>query len=255
MRSLILPFAALAAAASPAAAATGGFYLGVEGGASFAQSTHYDVTANRVQTVPTGSGLAGQTVTTTNTRYGNGFVARQKAGADVDAIAGYDFGIFRVEAEVAYKRSRRSSLVAGSQLLIDINTAPISGVTAAVFDGSGHTTVLSGMANALVQYQVMPGVRVYGGGGGGRARINSLGNQATVWAFQGIAGASTPIASNLEIGLKYRYFQTNHYDFATGARFANVATGATSVSQYSSRGRFRSNSLLVSLVYRFSGEQ
>lgn len=253
MRHYMLLVAGLAGLAAPAMALDGAPYVGVEGGVLFPRTTNYDVTDMRVQTVPTGSGLLGQTVTTTNTRYGNGFKADDKTGLDVDAIAGYDFGFLRVEGELGYKRTKVRNLVASSFLLADTNTAPISGVTSASFPLGSRTTVLSGMIDALGQYQITPKIRIYGGGGAGRARVKSLGDRDDAWAFQGIAGAATSIAENLELGLKYRYFQTARLHFDGAASFANAATGATSVSQFSSSGKFRSNSLLLSLTYSFGG--
>lgn len=129
MRHYFLLAAVLSAAASPAIAQDGVAYVGVEGGVSFPRSTDYDVSATRVQTVPTGNGLLGQTVTTTNTLYRNGFNADYKTGLDVDAIAGYDFGVVRLEGELGYKRTRVRNLAASSFLLTDANTAPISEVT------------------------------------------------------------------------------------------------------------------------------
>lgn len=253
MRRYLCPIAALAAVSSPALALDGAGYVGIEGGASLVRHTDYDVAATRVETVPTGSGLLGQTVTTTDTRYGNGFVADHKTGVDVDAVAGYDFGFFRLEGEIGYKRAQLRRLAPSSALLGDINTAPIGGVTASSFASGGHTSVLSGMVDGLFDYNLTPGLRVYGGGGVGRARVRSLGDRDTAMAYQLIAGAAAPIGNNLEIGLKYRYFQTAHLHFDGDASFSDAGTGATSVSQFNERGRFRSNSLLVSLAYNFGG--
>ena len=251
MRSFILIIATLFPISSAAIAQDGFGYVGIEGGASLARHIGYDVAATRVQSVPTGNGLLGQTVTTTSAQYGRGFVADQKAGVDVDAIAGYDFGVFRLEGEIGYKRAKLRHLTASSFLLNDTNTAPIGGVTPDSFGSGRHTSVLSGMINGLVSYDVMPKLNVYGGGGVGRARVTSLGDHDDKWAYQLIAGASTPIKPNLEIGVKYRYFQTDRLNFSGAASFSDAATGATSVSQFSDRGKFRSNSLLLSIVYSF----
>lgn len=251
MRRCILLAAVLSAVASPALAQDSGAYLGIEGGVSFPRSTDYDVSATRVQTVPTGNGLLGQTVTTTNTLYHNGFNADYKTALDVDAIAGYDFGIFRLEGELGYKRTQVRNFAASSFLLTDTNTAPISGVTPGNFTFGNRTSVLSGMVDALVDYNVTPKVRVYAGGGAGRARVETFGDRNNVWAYQLIAGASTSIAENVELGLKYRYFQTDRLHFNGTASFSDAKTGATSVSQFSDSGKFRSNSVLVSLIYNF----
>ncbi len=252
MRYAIL-LATVLSVASPAMAQDGGPYVGVEGGVAFPRSTDYDVSATRVQTVPTGNGLLGQTVTTTNTLYRNGFNADYKTALDVDAIAGYDFGFLRIEGELGYKRTRVRNFSASNSLLADTNTAPISGAAASSFPFGSRTSVLSGMADALLDYNLTPKVRIYAGGGAGRARVETLGGRDNSWAYQGIAGASTSIAPNLELGLKYRYFQTERLHFNGTASFADATSGATSVSRFSDNGKFRSNSVLVSLIYSFGG--
>ena len=255
MRYVLSLATVLSAVASPAMAQDSGPYVGIEGGVSFPRSTDYDVSATRVQTVPTGNGLLGQTVTTTNTLYRNGFNAAYKTALDVDAIAGYDFGFLRIEGELGYKRTRVRNFSASSSLLADTNTAPISGATSGSFAVGSRTSVLSGMADALLDYNLTPKVRVYAGGGAGRARVETLGGRDNTWAYQGIAGASTSIAANLELGLKYRYFQTRRLHFNGTASFADATSGTTSVSQFSDNGKFRSNSVLVSLIYSFGGRK
>lgn len=251
MRYVILLAVGLSAVASPALAQDGSVYVGIEGGVSFPRSTDYDVSATRVQTVPTGSGLLGQTVTTTNTVYNPGFNAEYKNALDVDEIAGYDFGFFRLEGQLGYQRTTVRNFTASSLLVANTNTAPISGVTSNSFASGSRTTVLSGMVDALLDYNVTPRLRLYAGGGGGRARVKTLGDRDYVWAYQSIAGIAASIGPNLELGVKYRYFLTDHLNLNGRTSFANAATGATSVSQFSDSGRYRSNSVLASLIYNF----
>jgi opacity protein-like surface antigen len=238
--------------ASPAIARDGAAYVGIEGGILFPMDTRYGVDSTRVQTVPTGSGLLGQTVTTTNATFGSGFVADHKNGLDVDAVAGYDFGFIRLEGELGYKRTRLRELRASSTLVAAINTAPISGVTPNSFAFGDRTTILSGMVNALVDFQVLPSVGIYGGGGVGRARVKTLGDRDNVAAWQLIGGVSTPITSAVDLGLKYRYFQTRNLRLDAAASFSGPG-GSTSESTFSNEGRFRSHSLLASLVISFGG--
>jgi opacity protein-like surface antigen len=253
MRPSILALATAAMVASPAAARDGAPYVGIEGGILFPQTTRYSVDSLRVQSVPTGGGLLGQTVTTTNVNYGSGFVSDYKRGVDLDATVGYDLGFFRIEGEVGYKRTRVKNFTASSTLLAAINTAPISGVTSSRFGFPDQTRVTSVMLNGLVDYDIAPGVRVYGGGGAGRARVKSFGQRDNGWAYQLIAGASTAISANVDLGLKYRYFQTGRLHYANGAVFSDPVTGATSTSTYRETGKFRSHSLLASLIFNFGG--
>ncbi|MEO6359907.1 MAG: outer membrane beta-barrel protein [Sphingomicrobium sp.] len=252
MRNLFVATTALLALASPAGARDNTPYFGIEGGVLFPRDTNYRVDSVRVQTVPIGSGLLGQTVTTTNTIFGSGFVADYKKGLDLDAIVGYDFGPFRFEGELGYKRTRLRNLRASDTLVAAINTAPISGVTSDSFAFGNRTTILSGMINALVDFPVAPGINVSGGVGGGRASVRTFGDRDTAIALQLIGGVSTAISENLDLGLKYRYFRTGKLRYDSAASFSGTG-GSTSVSTFSNEGRFRSHSLLASLIYSFGG--
>ena len=256
MRYPVLAVTAVAMAmSSPAIARDGAPYVGVEGGILFPRVTRYSVNSLRVQSVPTGGGLLGQTVTTSNVNYGSGFATDYKRGVDIDAIVGYDLGFFRLEAEVGYKRTRAKNFTASPTLLTAINTAPISGVTSNSFGFADQTRVMSVMLNGLFDYDIAPGFRIYGGGGAGRARVKAFGQRDNGWAYQLIAGASTAISPNVDLGLKYRYFQTGRLHYANGAFFSDPVTGATSTSTFTETGKFRSHSLLASLIFNFGGVQ
>ena len=257
--SLRLSFLAVLVAAAvgeaPAEARDGAPYVGIEGGILFPRNTNYSVTSTRIQSVPTGGGLLGQTVTTSNVNYGSGFATDYKRGVDIDAIVGYDLGFFRLEGEVGYKRTRAKNFTASPTLLTAINTAPISGVTSNSFGFADQTRVMSVMLNGLFDYDIAPGFRIYGGGGAGRARVKAFGQRDNVWAYQLIAGASTAISPNVDLGLKYRYFQTGRLHYTNGAFFSDPVTGATSTSTFTETGKFRSHSLLASLIFNFGGVQ
>lgn len=253
LRTFLIVFSA--ASSLPAVAHAGSPYFGVEIGVLDGLSTKYRVEALRVQTVPTGQGLLGQTVTTTDTIYGNGFNIRYKKDADADFIAGYDLGFVRFEGELGYKRSSIKTVTVSPLLLADINTVPISGVTSNSFVFAQRTTILSAMANALVSAHLGNRFRIYGGGGAGGARVKSLGGRDRVFAYQLIAGVATPINANLEVGLKYRYFETARLHLNTGAQFSDTPSGATSVSTFSNSARFQSHSLLASLIYSFGASE
>lgn len=248
-RACLVGFLVALASSTQTAAAP---YVGIELGILDGLKTNYRVEALRVQTVPTGNGLAGQTVTTTDTVYGSGFRVRYDKDVDVDAIAGYDFGFLRLEGELGYKRAGIKRVTVDPLLLADLNTAPITGVTSNSFSFPRRTTILSAMANALVSTNVGGRFRLYGGGGVGGARIKSLGDRDRVFAYQFIAGVATAVSPNVELGLKYRYFETARLHLNSSATFSNAATGATSVSTFSNSARFRSHSLLASLIYSFA---
>src|SRR3569623_372683 len=136
-------------------------------------------------------------------------------------------------------------------------------LTGGTFDLSGnHASVLSGMVNGLVDFNA-GGVGIYGGGGFGRARVKTMGDSDSAWAWQLIAGVYAPISDNIDVGLKYRYFRTGHLNFNDSVDFAGATTatcGTTAdlpctggTATFGSNGRFSSHSLLASLTYNFGG--
>jgi opacity protein-like surface antigen len=278
----------------------GAGYVGIEGGLLFPKRQSGTFTSVFTQGAQTpaagtaaaapGTGLVGTlpaTFTTVPAAVSGGSRVKFKRGYDVDVIGGYDFGMFRLEGELAYKRSKLKSFsqdtafgAAVTTALVPTGTTTPTGGTAfafptgdpAAFDLGSRVSVLSGMVNALVDFGIGDTASVYGGGGFGRAKVKALGNSDSAWAWQGIAGVSVPIGGNLGLGLKYRYFRTGKVDLGTGATaftstravaVANVpaaaggtATGTTNVNFTRTATvvgdfdrRFSSHSLLLSLVY------
>src|SRR4051812_844272 len=89
MRKLTFAVAlASTALATPAVARDHSFYAGLEGGAMWIEDADFSYTDSTGRTI----GPAALTV-------------RHKTGFDIDAIAGYDFGMIRVEGELGYKRA------------------------------------------------------------------------------------------------------------------------------------------------------
>jgi hypothetical protein len=104
------------------------------------------------------------------------------------------------------------------------------------------------MVNALLDIGDDEGWRGYVGGGIGAARVKqsaatdgnvgfSASDSALAW--QAIAGFSAAVTPNLDAGLKYRYFNTRRLDFGDSGAAVPFDLG----------GKFRSHSLLASLVY------
>jgi len=225
MRNYLLAAVAAAAIATPALARDGSPYVGIEGGLMIVEDLESDVTVTR-----------GANSTTIVDAYKIDF----KRGYDVDAIAGYDFGMFRVEGELGYKRAKiddvRLSTALGSNL----------GVTDANFDFDSRATVVSLMANGLVDFGDDDGWAGYVGGGIGRARVRLAGDNDSALAYQGIAGIRKAITPNIDLGLKYRYFRT------ASLRFNDEFTGTAGLSGLDARGKLRTHSLLASLIYNFA---
>ena len=231
MRKYLLAASAVAAFATPAYAAANGPYVGIEGGATFPNSTDLDVVVNH-----------GATTTT----YDNGFNAKYKTGYDVDAILGYKFGLFRVEAEAGYKRAKVKSLGVSTPLITDVGTAAGVATTADDFSVGNHIGIKSLMANALIDGDFGGGFGGYAGGGAGRAWANFAGDNDNAWAIQGIAGVRYALSSHVDAGLKYRYFHTGKLGFNDGFTLNAVPFTTTA------KGNYDSHSLLASLVYNFN---
>jgi opacity protein-like surface antigen len=231
MRKLYLTAVAAAAIAVPAFAQSSGPYVGVEGGVLFPKDSHADATVNYTDpAIP-------------DATYTNAFDVKAKTGFDVDAIAGYDFGLFRLEGELGYKRSKTDPRINSNFVTAYQNATGVT-LTDSDFDLNDHVSVLSGMVNGLVDFDA-GGIGIYGGAGFGRANVKMLGDSDSAWAYQAIAGVRVPVSSNVDVGLKYRYFRTGKLNFANDATLADSGVALTS------NGHFSSHSVLASLIYNF----
>ena len=228
MHKYLLAATAAAVLATPAFAAADGPYVGIEGGATFPRSSDLDVILNNTTT------------------YNNGFNVDYKTGYDVDAIAGYKFGILRLEGEGAYKHAKVKSLGVSTPLITDVGTAAGTAATAADFSAGNHIGIASLMANALVDGDFGGGFGGYVGAGAGRAWAKQAGDKDNAWAYQGIAGLRYAVTPNLDAGVKYRYFRTGNLNFND----AFTLNGEPFTTE--TKGHYASHSLLASLVYNFN---
>lgn len=224
-KSVLLTAAALVFASSTASARDGLPYIGFEGGAVKPEKLRLDYQL-RTLSVP------------------NGITIDHKTGLDVDAVVGYDLGLIRAEAELAWKRAATTGVAVAPAIQFN-NTGPLN------IDGT--TKALSAMANLLLDFGKDDGLQVYGGGGLGIARVSldniisgpnvapgrGVNGSDRSLAWQLIAGMRVPVSYNVDLGLKYRYFRTE-VDFRD-------ATNPTAVENL--EGRFRSHSLLASLIF------
>ena len=202
MRKLAVVLAlASTALASPALARDDAWYVGAEFGGMIVEDIEYDITS-----ATSGTG-------TIDHDY----------GYDAGGVAGYDFGGFRLEAEVAYK----SAVVDGYTSTV-VTPANNGTTTVNVAPGSydfagGRSTALSFMVNGLLDFGDDNGISGYAGGGAGVSKVKLAGyrlrNTGTfldaeedVFSWQLIAGARVPVSKHIDLGLKYRYFQTATFD-------------------------------------------
>jgi opacity protein-like surface antigen len=279
MRKYLLAASAVAAVVSaPAMARDGSIYAGIEGGVLFPKDNDADVFADFTTTQVPGTPLAA--AGPADTDFEDAFGIDYKRGIDVDAIIGYDFGMFRLEGEIGYKRAKVDEFEINDSDIAAINVAlnrpsgagdpgtpGLAALSSADFDLGGNVRVWSAMVNGLVDFGDEDGLSFYVGGGAGRARVKAFGDRDSAWAFQGIVGARYALSRNIDLGLKYRYFRTGKLNLAEDAVSVAgngnaVLVGTVPVVQTTNailssdyEQRFRSHSLLASLIFNFGGAE
>ncbi|NBR33077.1 MAG: porin family protein, partial [Sphingomonadaceae bacterium] len=184
--------------ATPAVARDKAWYVGVEGGASIVEDQDFNL-----------AGIKGNAN------------ADLKTGWDIDGIVGYDFGGFRLEAEAGYKRAKLDQWT--SQLTTPAGASGTATPAGTFASASGHGSNLSFMLNGLLDFGEDDGTAGYLGVGAGIGRTlasytidangaDFLSDSDTGFAWQAIAGVRTPLSRNVDIGLKYRFFNQNKSD-------------------------------------------
>jgi OmpA-OmpF porin, OOP family len=236
-KSMIVAALVCSAASTPALARDGSAYVGLDAGLLKPSSLKLRFT-NATISVPDAERL------------------KHKVGYDVDAVFGYDFGMFRAEGELGYKHAGFKSAVLDATVVRTTNGGVQSNPN---YDASGRDNVLSLMANGLLDIGSADGPSGSIGVGVGEARANvraglvpsnalNFSGEDRSFAWQILAEARYPVSSQVDIGLKYRYFQASDFNFGP---FCSISCGAT--LSYRLKGKYRSNSLLASLVYNFAG--
>ena len=227
MRKLAIAMALTSTAiASPALARDDAWYIGVEAGASLVEDISYDI-----------NGAS------------DALIADHDTGYDVDGIIGYDFGGFRLEAEVGYKEAGVTTLISTVTIPRPNSAGGINNVAARAFGGAGgDTSVLSFMLNGMLDFGDDDGLNGFVGVGGGVARVkasyaidvfgNSLDDSDTGFAWQAIAGVRAPLNDHWDVGLKYRFFSADNVSLID-------------LAGRSADGHYRSHSILGSLIYNF----
>ena len=221
MRKLAVAMAlASTALASPALARDDAWYVGVEGGVMIVEDLSLDIG-------------------TTN----NAGSINNDIGYDFGGVVGYDFGGFRTEVEVSYRAADAESLSVGAPGIPGPRTAFFTGTT----PNNGDVNALSFMVNGLLDFGDDDGLQGFVGGGVGVARTkitNVYSNPAwlddsdTGFAWQALAGVRSPLTSNIDVGLTYRFFNASGVDLVDRIG-RNVST------------RLRTHSLMGTLTYNF----
>jgi OmpA-OmpF porin, OOP family len=178
-------------------------------------------------------------------------------GYDFGGVVGYDFGMFRLEAEASVRKADPKILTSTVRLP---NAGPLSAATPGSFgsfgDAIGDARAQSLMANALIDLGKDDSVQFFVGGGVGIAKvkykysINAAGpgwladaasadNAYSKFAWQAVAGLRAPISSRVDVGVKYRFFNVG--------RAGLVDTSGRAVAPYN----FSSHSMMASIGYNF----
>ena len=232
MRKFVLA-SALAATAltTPAYARDGSAYVGIHGGAMIMKDRDLTYIDNTIGVLP------------------DAYVLEHNYGWDVDLVAGYDLGMIRVEGELGYKSASIDQVFVHQT----INYEPSPGD--AFIATNGDSTAWSAMVNGLVDMGDDYGWGGYIGAGIGYANVSTDFDLPSIdryldasrgrVAWQVIAGVRTAISPNIDLGLKYRFFNVDNVDYHIDA--SDNPGGVA----FEAEGRWRSHSLLASLIYNF----
>ena len=207
MRKIALGMAVAASAiATPAAARDGQAYFGADMG--IVVDNNFDVHVAGVEDA-------------VNVEHDQGW--------ELGAFLGYDFGMIRTEAEIAYRETDPDTIVAGAPGIPTFTNAPATGTFDPV---AGEMQVTTAMANALFDLGGNDGVGFSAGVGAGRAWVGAqysaaqgpgwLDDSDAAWAWQAIAGIRIPVTEEAEIGLKYRFLDTRQLEMVDSAGRANA---------------------------------
>src|SRR3954451_15442401 len=283
MRKCLLATTALLMFATPAVAKDGSWYAGLDAGVLFPKSpsggnVFVDYTTTNA-TVPPGGILPpiGIPAGPADATFDSPFNFNTNTGLDVDFVAGYDFGWFRVEGELGYKHSHLDSNV-DSAALTSLNAAlnrpsaapdpgapGLAAITPSDFNLDDKIHAWSGMINGLVDLGGQNGFGGYFGAGVGYAEVHGFDDSKGKFAWQLVAGAYYPISDNIDIGVKGRYFDAGSVGTNDALAFAGNPNRLTIgdvapvlVDQTTSaavttdeHAKFRAFSLLASVSYNF----
>ena len=122
MKRYLLAAVAVAAISAPAHARDGQAYVGIEGGVLFPKDQDADVFVDYTTTqFPLAPPILAPVPI--DTKFNNAFGVDYKTGVDLDAIAGYDFGMFRLEAELGWKKAKLDKFEVDNDFITALNVA------------------------------------------------------------------------------------------------------------------------------------
>lgn len=205
------------------------------------------------------------------------FSARYKRAIDVGVVGGFDFGWFRIEGELANKRAgirRYASDDLAEQFLSELNSAlnrpsvapdpgapGLPALTLADFQPSATLNVRSAMVSALLDVPVAKRLNLYAGVGVGRSFARGFDGRDGALARQRMAGLRYAVSDRVEIGVKYRKFESgiiklvhDPIDYAGNPRQVIIDGTPTTQTRNAAitpdiEGEFRTRAFLLSFAY------
>ena len=228
MRKLVIGMAmASTAIASPALARDGAWYVELDGGPMIVEDIEFDLPAAT-----------------------NAVHVDHHKGYDFGGIVGYDFGFIRLEAEGSYRAADIQDLQIGAAGVLGAPGGFIYRNT--TLGADGDSSVLSFMVNALADFGDDDGLQGFVGGGVGVARTKFdgvtvdtagagfLDDSDSGFAWQLLAGVRAPLTDSIDVGLKYRFFNTADNDVVD-----SLGRDASA--------KWRSHSILGTIGFNFGG--
>lgn len=225
MRNLLCAAAlGVATLAAGNAGAAQNWYAGLEGGITFPEKSHF----------------FGET----STMDGD---ATFKDGYMIGGVMGYDFGGFRAEGELVYRRNSAKDVtfINDAGLGVASGVGPLHGE----YSAGGHSDSFAGMVNGYYDIGTDWVVHPYIGVGIGLAGVKfsdvnangavALQGSKTEFAYQGIVGLRWAISDQVGMSFDYRYFATGHVDVGDGLNDSVRAD------------KYRSHTLSLGLHYNF----
>ena len=234
--SLLAVLMATGVAATPVQAATQ--YVSGFGGVSWMQNMKLD----ELYQATSGN-------TSTNYDLGTGFTAT--------AAIGCDYGSYRFEAEAGYQTNDFKSAVDYTDGVAHDPSPYVNPEVGSSYPVRGDVSVLSLMGNGYYDFDLGSKVELYATAGVGVAQVSFhdvnntgewVGTIQSTWvpnndpgynghettlAWQVGAGIAAPIADNVKLDLRYRYFATTDFTLTGDTGHIALLTGNTNISSHS----------------------
>ena len=168
-------------------------------------------------------------------------------------IAGYDFGMFRLEGELGYKRAKAKSVHLDDAFVTAFNAGAGTALTSDDFDLGGHASVLSGWSMRLLDLGGNGGIGGYVGGGAGYARRQRVRRQRQRLRLAAARRSLCPDQRQHRCRPQVSLLPTGKLNFNDAFAFDWRRPEAAVRPRSASNDKFRSHSLLASLTYNFGG--